>query len=98
LDDSYQSNSRKSETSFKSSIVDIRNRSYSCSPKTDDTGKSKRQKRLKRLRAKKRHSKTKNSNNLSISENETIDINVNIQDVVEKRTLKKKSFFKKNKY
>lgn len=67
-------------------------------PKTSESSKSKKSnKRLLRLRAKKKHSKAKNQNNLIISNNESINIDVNIQDVVMKRTLTKKNFFKKKK-
>lgn len=65
--------------------------------KSGESGKSNKNKRLLRLRAKKRHSKAKNQNNLTISNNESINIDVNIQDVVLKRTLTKKNFFKKKK-
>lgn len=63
-------------------------------PKSVDSGKSKR---AKRLQAKAKHSKNKNKSNLTISDNESINIDVNIQDVTVQRTLKKKKFFRKKK-
>jgi hypothetical protein len=95
--DARQSTSRQSENSSLLStpnVIKISN----LSPKTDESGRSsKRTKRLKRLRSKKKRLKTKNQNNSTISPNESINIDVNIQDVTLKRTLTKKNFFKKKK-
>lgn len=90
-----QSTSMKSETSTSSTpnLKKISNQS----PKTDESGKSKKAtKKLKRL-SKKKHLKTKNQNSLTTSPNESINIDVNIQDVTLKRTLTKRNFFKKKK-
>lgn len=90
-----QSTSRKPETSLTSSTPNVKSNQSS---KSEESTKSKRAaKRLKRLRSKKKHLKTKNQNSFSISPNESINIDVNIQDVTLKRTLTKKNFFKKKK-
>lgn len=78
-------------------VIELNNKSF----KTNEFGKSKKAKRLQRLREKKRHSKIKNHNNMSLTtsdNNESINIDVNIQDVSVKRTLTKKNFFKKHKF
>lgn len=74
-------------------VRELNNRSF----KTEESGKSKKAKRLQRLRGKKRYSKTKNPSNLTTFD-ESINIDVNIQDVTLKRTLTKKNFFKKPKF
>lgn len=65
-------------------------------PKTNESGKSKNQRWLQQSRSKKRHSNTNNESNL-VSGNESINIDVNIQDVTLKRSLTKKNFFKRKK-
>lgn len=77
------------------SVRELNNRSF----RTEESGKSKKAKRLQRLRGKKKHHlRTKNHNNLTTSDHESINIDVNIQDVTLKRTLTKKNFFKKPKF
>jgi len=66
--------------------------------KANYSGKSKKAKRLKRQQEKKRHSTSTNPSNSSVSKNESINIDVNIQDVVLKRTLTKKNFIKNKKF
>lgn len=80
------------------STPDFRKSSCNKSLKTSDSGKSKKAKRLKRQQEKKRHSTSTNLSNLSVSKNESINIDVNIQNVVLKRTLTKKNFIKNKKF
>lgn len=93
VEETRQSTPRKSETSSAFSTPNNRQINKT-TPKTDDSSKSKK---LKRLRDKKRFSKNKNHSNLTVSDNESINIDVNIQDVTFKRTLTKKNFIKKKK-
>lgn len=88
---------RKSETSSTSSTPYNKDIVNYKSPKTDESKKSKKAKFIQRERKKKRHSKTKSESNISIPNNESINIDVNIQDVTLKRTLTKKNFFKRKK-
>lgn len=91
--ESRQSTTRKSESSLTltPNVKEISKNS----PKSVDSGKSKK---AKRLQAKaKKHLKNKNKSNLTISDNESINIDVNIQDVTLQRTLTKRNFFKKKK-
>uniref|UniRef100_A0A2S2P5W0 Zinc finger CCHC domain-containing protein 7 n=1 Tax=Schizaphis graminum TaxID=13262 RepID=A0A2S2P5W0_SCHGA len=91
--ESRQSSTSKSESS-STLLSPIVKQISKNSPKSVDSGKSKK---AKRLQSKIKHSKTKNQSNLSTSDNESINIDVNIQDVTLKRTLTKRNFFKKKK-
>lgn len=96
-----KSNIRRSET-VTSSFVDIEETSI-ISPNNLNNSESKKfidkkaSKRLHRLRAKKKHSKKKKKLSVSCDDNESINIDVNIQDVTLKRTLTKKNFLKNKK-
>lgn len=90
--ESRQSTTRKSESS--STLTPNIKEKIKNSPKSVDSGKTKK---AKRLQAKAKHSKNKNKSNLTISDNEPINIDVNIQDVTLQRTLTKRNFFKKKK-
>lgn len=93
MEETSQSTPRKSETSSAFSTPNDRKKNK-ITPKTDSSSKSKK---IKRLRGKKRFSKTRNHSNLTVSDNDSINIDVNIQDVSYKRTLTKKQFIKQKK-
>lgn len=90
--ESRKSTTRKSESSL-TLTPNVKEKSKN-SPKSVDSGKTKK---AKRLQAKAKHSKNKKKSNLTISDNESINIDVNIQDVTLQRTLTKRNFFKKKK-
>lgn len=79
-------------------IRDLSNKSI----RTDESGKCKKAKRLQRLRVKKKKHSNKspvNKNNTPTTPaNESINIDVNIQDVTVKHSLTKKKFLKKKKF
>lgn len=83
----------RSETSPVMLTPNVKNTSYTNS-KTDELGKSRKVKRLRHQLQSKKFSK----NNLSMNtKSDSLNIDVNIQDVLLKRTLTKRNFFKKKK-
>lgn len=93
-----RSTKRKFENSSTPSTSNNNKISHDTDPKSQEFYVSRRQRRVKkRIEALKQVSKTTNSNNFSISKNESINIAVNIQDNILKRTRTKKKFVKKKK-
>lgn len=92
-----ESTPRKSETPSSPSTPKARDKISIKSPKTKESGKSKKAKRLQKFQGLKRHSKTESEINLTNPDNKSINIDVNIQDVILKRTLTQKNFFKRKK-
>lgn len=92
-----RSTKRKFENSSTPSTSNNNKTSHDADLKSQELYMSRRQRRVKRMEALKQLSKTTNSNNFSISENKSINIAVNIQDNILKRTRTKKKFVKKKK-